>query len=89
MDHAVPFDENALIAGETAVPPAAPADDLAWAVIKMQASERIVINEALIAAHYASFGAHHPRAEIGPQGVRPVVSAHEAYRAASNAGNGR
>jgi site-specific recombinase XerC len=62
MDQAALPDENALIAGETAVPQMAPADDLAWAVVKMQAGERIVINEALIAAYQAASSAHTIRA---------------------------
>lgn len=62
MDHAAPPDESALSAGETSFPLAAPADDLAWAVVKMQAGERIVINQPLIAAYQAASSAHTIRA---------------------------
>jgi site-specific recombinase XerC len=62
MDHAALTDENALIAGDGAVAPAASADDLAWAVVKMHAGERIVINDALIAAYQAASSAHTIRA---------------------------
>lgn len=62
MDHPARPDENALIAGEAAVALAAPADDLAWAVVKMQAGERIVINEPLIVAYQVASSAHTIRA---------------------------
>ena len=50
MDHAAPIDENVRVTGENAVAvPAAAADDLAWAVVKMRAGDpgggRIVVNE--------------------------------------------
>jgi site-specific recombinase XerD len=60
MDDA-PIDENALIAGEGRAPPAS-VDDLSWAVVKMRAGERIVINAALIAAYQAASSPHSIRA---------------------------
>ena len=62
VDHAAPVAENALIAEESAISPAASADDLAWAVVKMHAGERIVINAALIAAYQAASSPHTIRA---------------------------
>ncbi len=63
MDDAEPIDENALIAAETSAPvSAAPADDLSWAVVKMRAGERIVVNESLIAAYQAASSPHSIRA---------------------------
>jgi site-specific recombinase XerD len=63
MDHPAPIDEIALIAGETRAPPsAASADDLSWAVLKMRAGERILVNEALIAAYQAASSPHSLRA---------------------------
>jgi len=48
MEHAAPIDQTALTAEENCTPAvAAAADDLFWAVVKMRAGERIVINEAL------------------------------------------
>ena len=61
MDDAAPIDENALIAGEGRAPPAS-ADDLAWAVVKMRAGERIVVNAALLAAYQAASSPHSLRA---------------------------
>ncbi len=63
MDHAAPIDENALIEGQTgaAVSPAS-ADDLSWAIVKMRAGARIVVNEALIAAYQAASSPHSIRA---------------------------
>lgn len=63
MDHAAPLEENAPVAGQSgALAPVASAEDLAWAFVKMQAGERIVINEALIAAYQAASSAHTIRA---------------------------
>jgi len=62
MDHPEPLDENALIAGETAPAPTASVDDLSWAVVKMRAVERIVVNEPLIAAYQAASSPHSIRA---------------------------
>ena len=62
MDHRAPLDDNALIAGETTPAPPAPADDLCWAVVKMHAVERIVVNEPLIAAYQAASSPHSIRA---------------------------
>jgi site-specific recombinase XerD len=53
MDHAAPIDENAVITGEDRASPAS-ADDLSWAVVKMRAGERIVVNEALVAAYQSA-----------------------------------
>lgn len=62
MDHRAPLDDNALIAGETTPAPPAPADDLCWAVVKMHAVERTVVNEPLIAAYQAASSPHSIRA---------------------------
>ncbi|MBG6120236.1 integrase [Sphingobium sp. JAI105] len=62
MEHAAPIDKDALTAGETALAPMASADDLSWAVVKMRAGERIVVNEALIAAYQAASSPHSIRA---------------------------
>jgi integrase len=62
MDHPAPLDDNALIAGETAQAPTASADDLSWAIVKMHAVARIVVNEALIAAYQAASSPHSMRA---------------------------
>jgi site-specific recombinase XerD len=63
MDHAAPCDANALIAAETdAAVPAASVDDLLWAVVNMRAGERIVVNDALIAAYQAASSRHSVRA---------------------------
>jgi site-specific recombinase XerD len=63
MDHAEPIDENALTAGKTSTRElAASADDLSWAVVKMRAGERIVVDEALIAAYQAASSPHSIRA---------------------------
>ncbi|MBA3896047.1 MAG: tyrosine-type recombinase/integrase [Sphingomonadaceae bacterium] len=63
MDHAAPFNENALIAAENlASASAALADDLSWAVVKMRADVRIIVNEALIAAYQAASSPHSIRA---------------------------
>jgi integrase len=62
MDQPAPLDDNALIAGETAPAPMAGADDLSWAVVKMRAVERIVVNEPLIAAYQAASSPHSIRA---------------------------
>lgn len=71
MDDAAPIDANALIAAETdAAPPAASADDLSWAIVQMRAGERIVVNEALIAAY---------RAASSPHSIRALKSDLEAF----------
>ncbi len=62
MDHPAHPDNNALFAGETAPAQMAPADDLCWAVVKMHAVERIVVNEPLIAAYQAASSPHSIRA---------------------------
>lgn len=62
MEHAAYLDENALIAGEVAPAPMAAADDLSWAVMKMRAGERIVVNELLIAAYQEASSPHSIRA---------------------------
>lgn len=63
MDDPEPFNENALLGGKSSAPAlAASADDLSWAVVKMCAGERIVINEALIAAYQAASSPHSFRA---------------------------
>lgn len=63
MDHDALPHETALFAGESgAVAPAASADDLSWAVVQMRAGERIVVNEALIAAYQATSSPHSIRA---------------------------
>ena len=56
-------DEIALIAAATdVVVPAASADDLSWAVVKMRAGEHIVVNEPLVAAYQAASSPHSIRA---------------------------
>ena len=63
MDHTAPTAENILTAGENRGPGvAAPTDDLAWAIVQMRAGERIVVNEALIAAYQAASSPHSIRA---------------------------
>ncbi|HUD95457.1 hypothetical protein [Sphingobium sp.] len=62
MDHPAHLDDNVLIAAKTAVAPMAAADDLSWAVVKMHAVERIVVNEPLIAAYQAASSPHSIRA---------------------------
>lgn len=63
MEHAAPIDETALVTGESGAPaPAASADDLSWAVVQMRAGERVVVNEALIAAYQAASSPHSIRA---------------------------
>ncbi len=62
MDLPPHFDDNALIAGETAPAPMMVPDDLSWAVVKMLAVERIVVNEPLIAAYQAASSPHSIRA---------------------------
>ncbi len=62
MDHPAPLDNNALIGGEAAPAPTASVDDLSWAVVKMRAVERIVVNEPLIAAYQAASSPHSIRA---------------------------
>lgn len=62
MDHLGHLDDNAVIAGETAPAPMASGDDLSWAVVKMRAVERIVVNEALITAYQAASSPHSIRA---------------------------
>lgn len=62
MDDPAPLDENALIAREIAPVPMASADDLSWAVVKMHAVGRIVVNEPLIAAYQAASSPHSIRA---------------------------
>lgn len=62
MNHPAHLDDNALIAGEAAPGQMASADDLSWAVVTMQAGERIVVNEPLIAAYQAASSPHTVRA---------------------------
>ncbi|WP_366945016.1 site-specific integrase, partial [uncultured Bradyrhizobium sp.] len=63
MERAAPIDETALVTGESGAPaPAASADDLSWAVVQMHAGERVVVNEALIAAYQAASSPHSIRA---------------------------
>ncbi|MEO0031289.1 MAG: hypothetical protein RIS94_1047 [Pseudomonadota bacterium] len=62
MDDAADLDDNALIAGEAASSPMASVDDLAWAVVKMHAVARIVVNEPLISAYQAASSPHSIRA---------------------------
>lgn len=63
MERAAPIDETALVTGESGAPaPAASADDLSWAVVQMRAGERVVVNEALIAAYQAASSPHSIRA---------------------------
>ncbi|OQW70948.1 MAG: integrase [Proteobacteria bacterium ST_bin13] len=52
-----------MLSGENSAPaPTGAADDLAWAVVKMHAGARIVVNEALIAAYQAASSPHSVRA---------------------------
>lgn len=62
MDHFSYLDDNALIAAKMAPARMAVADDLSWAVVKMHAVERIVVNEPLIAAYQAASSPHSIRA---------------------------
>lgn len=62
MDHLARPDEDALIAGETSPAPTASVDDLLWALVKMRAVARIVVNEPLIAAYQAASSPHSIRA---------------------------
>jgi integrase len=63
MDHDALPHETALFAGERrAVAPVASADDISWAVVKMRAGTRIVVNEPLIAAYQAASSPHSIRA---------------------------
>lgn len=62
MEHAAPIHETALVTGESGAPAPASADDLLWAVVQMRAGERIVVNEALIAAYQAASSPHSIRA---------------------------
>ncbi len=62
MDHPAHPDENALITAKAAPAPFVAADDLSWAVVKMHAVERIVVNEPLIAAYQAASSPHSIRA---------------------------
>ena len=63
MDHAAPFDESALIEGQTGSPaPTVATDDLSWAVVQMRAGARIVVNEGLLAAYQAASSPHSIRA---------------------------
>lgn len=50
--------KTALAAAEVPLPAVRLADDLAWAIVQMRAGERIVINEALIAAYQAASSPH-------------------------------
>ena len=62
MEHAGRIDESALTPGEEQALPPASVDDLSWAVVKMRAGERIVVNEALLAAYQAASSPHSIRA---------------------------
>lgn len=62
MEHAEKIDESALTPGEKEALPAASVHDLSWAVVKMRAGERIVVNEALLAAYQAASSPHSIRA---------------------------
>ena len=62
MEHAGKIDESALTPGEKQALPAASVDDLSWAVVKMRAGQRIVVNEALLAAYQAASSPHSIRA---------------------------
>ena len=62
MEHAGQIDQSALTTGEKEALPAASVDDLSWAVVKMRAGERIVVNEALLAAYQAASSPHSIRA---------------------------
>jgi hypothetical protein len=49
MDHSVPFDANPPIARESgSAASVLSAEDLAWAALKMQAGERIIVNKPLM-----------------------------------------
>lgn len=61
MDDAARIDENAPTAAQIGVPASA-SDDLSWAVVKMRAVERIIVNEPLIAAYLAATSPHSIRA---------------------------
>ncbi|MDI1296423.1 MAG: integrase [bacterium] len=54
--------ESVVAPQEAALPAIAAQSDLAWAVVQMRAGERIVINEALIAAYQRSSSPHSIRA---------------------------
>lgn len=58
MDCPIHLDDNPLIAGELEPVPTASAEDLSWAVVKMRAVERIIVNELLIAAYQAASSPH-------------------------------
>ena len=63
MDEDASIEGEALIAaGNGGALPAASAGDLSWAVVKMHAGERIVVNEPLIAAYQAASSPHSIRA---------------------------
>ncbi len=62
MDYGAPIDETALTAGGNGASSVTSADDLSWAVVQMRAGERIVVNEALIAAYQAASSPHSIRA---------------------------
>ncbi|MBJ7440863.1 MAG: integrase [Sphingopyxis sp.] len=62
MDCPIHLDDNPLIAGELEPVPTASAEDLSWAVVKMRAVERIIVNELLIAAYQAASSPHSIRA---------------------------
>lgn len=62
MEHAGKIDESALTPREKQALPAVSVDDLSWAVVKMRAGERIVVNEALLAAYQAASSPHSIRA---------------------------
>lgn len=62
MDHPAHLDDNARITAKTAPELMAARDDLSWAVVKMHAVERIVVNEPLIAAYQAASSPHSIRA---------------------------
>ncbi len=62
MEHAEKIDESAPTPGEKEALPAASVHDLSWAVVKMRAGERIVVNEALLAAYQAASSPHSIRA---------------------------
>ncbi|WP_299110961.1 site-specific integrase [uncultured Bradyrhizobium sp.] len=54
--------ESAVAPQEAALPAIAAQSDLAWAIVQVRAGERIVINEALIAAYQRSSSPHSIRA---------------------------
>ena len=54
--------QKTVVAAAEAPPPAVAAPDLAWTVVQMRAGERIVVNEALIAAYQAASSPHSIRA---------------------------